>query len=108
MISGRRATAIAAVVAAGLSMAQAPNRTGDWPGVGFDPGGSKYSPLTQITPANVANLTTAWSYDLGARTDYTVTPIVINNVLYFPQGSNIVAFKADTGTELWKFDMKTL
>src|SRR5207237_9314378 len=79
----------------------------DWPTVGNDPGGMKYSPLTQITPANVARLTKAWTYDTGApATGYTITPIVINNVMYLPVrlGTTIVALKADTGTELWKVD----
>jgi glucose dehydrogenase len=82
----------------------------DWLTVGNDPGGMKYSPLTQITPANVTRLTKAWTYDTGAPAGgYTITPTVINNVMYLPiQGSTIVALKADTGTELWKFDLKTL
>src|SRR5688500_11243126 len=33
----------------------------DWPTVGNDPGGGKYSALTQITPANVTQLTRAWT-----------------------------------------------
>src|SRR5918995_222732 len=100
------------VVAIGLALhvdlgAQTAN---DWPTVGNDPGGMKYSPLTQITPANVTRLTKAWTYDTGApATGYTITPIVVNNVMYLPvQGSTIVALKADAGTELWKFDLKTI
>jgi len=82
----------------------------DWPTVGNDPGGMKYSSLTQITPANVTRLKTAWTYDTGAiATGYTITPIVVNNVMYLPiQASIIVALKADTGTEIWKFDLKTI
>ena len=74
------------------------------------PGGMKYSPLTQITPANVAQLAKAWTYDMGVpAAGYTITPIVINNVMYLPvQGTIIVALKADAGTELWKFDLKTI
>ncbi len=70
----------------------------------------KYSTLTQITPANVSKLTKAWTYDTGAgAVGYTVTPIVIGNVMYLPiQGSIIVALKADAGTELWRFDLRTL
>ncbi len=90
------------------SVGVAAQNANDWPTVGND--GTKYSPLTQITPANVARLTKAWTYDTGApATGYTITPIVINNVMYFPvQGTTIVALKADAGTELWKFDLKTL
>ena len=94
-------------VAAQTPAAQNPN---DWPTVGNDPGGMKYSPLTQITPANVTQLKKAWTYDMGVpASGYTITPIVVNNVMYLPvQGSTIVALKADAGTELWKFDLKTI
>jgi glucose dehydrogenase len=107
MTSLARAAAMAAFVACGLALVQG-QTANDWYNVGYDAGGSKYSPLTQITPANVANLTTAWTYDLGARSDFAMTPLAVNNVLYFPQGSNIVALKADAGTELWKFDLRTV
>jgi glucose dehydrogenase len=82
----------------------------DWPTVGNDPGGMKFSTLTQITPENVTSLAKAWTYDTGApAAGYTITPIVISNVMYLPvQGSIIVALQADSGQELWKFDLKTL
>jgi quinoprotein glucose dehydrogenase len=82
----------------------------DWPTVGNDPGGGKFSTLTQITPANVARLAKAWTYDTGSpAAGYTITPIVVDNVMYLPvQGSIIVALQADSGKELWKFDLKTL
>lgn len=82
----------------------------DWPTVGNDPGGMKFSQLAQITPANVSGLAKTWTYDTGApAAGYTVTPIVVNNVMYLPvQGSIIVALQADTGKELWKYDIKNL
>jgi quinoprotein glucose dehydrogenase len=82
----------------------------DWPTVGNDPGGMKFSPLTQITPANVTQLAKAWTYDTGApATGYTITPIVVDNVMYLPvQNTTIVALAADAGTELWKFDLTTI
>src|SRR5687768_16318667 len=53
----------------------AQNLATDWPHVGHDAGGMKYSPLTQITPANVSRLTKAWSYALGVpATGYTPSP----------------------------------
>ena len=58
----------------------------------------KYSPADQITPANVSTLTQAWTYPTGGA-----APIVINNVMYFAAGPNVVALNADAGTELWKF-----
>ena len=39
----------------------------DWPAYGRDGGGSRYSPLTQITRESVAGLQEAWSFDTGSR-----------------------------------------
>ena len=36
----------------------------DWPVTGYDAGASRFSPLTQITPANVNRLKLAWRYDM--------------------------------------------
>ncbi len=36
----------------------------EWPTYGHDPGGMRYSPLTQITPANVSDLEVAWTFHL--------------------------------------------
>ncbi|MYH48378.1 MAG: pyrroloquinoline quinone-dependent dehydrogenase, partial [Gammaproteobacteria bacterium] len=40
-----------------------PPGDGDWVAYGRDAGGSKYSPLDQITTANVAELELAWSWE---------------------------------------------
>jgi quinoprotein glucose dehydrogenase len=43
----------------------------DWPTYGHDAGGQRFSPLTQITPANVDQLQVAWVYHMrpaGAAT----------------------------------------
>ncbi|MDB5454682.1 MAG: quinoprotein glucose dehydrogenase [Caulobacter sp.] len=39
----------------------------DWPSYGRDSGGTRFSPLKQITPANVAKLKLAWSYDMRPK-----------------------------------------
>jgi quinoprotein glucose dehydrogenase len=94
-----------------LSAGVAARNANDWPNVGNDPGGMKYSPLTQVTPANVTQLRKAWSYDTGDPAlgrGYAVTPIVINNVMYLPVRSTIVALEADSGTELWKSDLSAI
>jgi glucose dehydrogenase len=85
----------------------------DWPGVGNDPGGSKFSTLKQITPANVNKLVTAWTYDTGDPAGgfrgWEITPIVVSNVMYFPtSGKKIVALNAETGAEIWKVDLTTV
>jgi glucose dehydrogenase len=85
----------------------------DWPAFGNDPGGTKFSPLTQITPGNVARLSLAWTYDTGEKgggfRGWSITPLVVDNVMYFgTYAGRLVALDAETGTEIWKFDLKTI
>ena len=36
----------------------------EWPTYGHDPGGMRFSPLTEITPENVSRLKVAWVYHM--------------------------------------------
>jgi membrane-bound PQQ-dependent dehydrogenase (glucose/quinate/shikimate family) len=89
----------------------------EWRFYGGDPGGTRSSPLTQITRENVARLKPAWTYHTGevrreerstARhriPPFESTPLVIDDVLYFSTPSNrVIALDAATGREIWKFD----
>ena len=83
----------------------------DWPNIGSDPGSTRYSKLTQITPANVGKLTRAWTYDTGdpggGFRGTEATPIVVSGIMYFSTpGSKVVALNAATGAEVWKYDLK--
>ncbi|HEX2854719.1 MAG TPA: pyrroloquinoline quinone-dependent dehydrogenase [Opitutaceae bacterium] len=82
----------------------------DWPVYFGDTDGSHYSTLTQITPANVAQLQPAWTFHTGDaeannRSQMQCNPLVIAGVLYgtSPQ-LKLFALEAGTGRELWRFD----
>ena len=63
---------------------------------------AQFSSLTQITPANVAELEVAWSYPTGESDRYFFAPIVANGLAYvLAKGSSIVALDAATGEEVW-------
>ena len=82
----------------------------DWPTYGHDVGGMRYSPLKQITPANVATLKRVWTYDTGENSPagYEVTPLVVGTTMYLSTpAQKIVALDAETGKELWKYDTAT-
>ncbi len=89
----------------------------DWPEYGGDKGGLRYSPLDQVTARNVADLELAWVYHHGdisdgsggvTRTSFNVTPIVVDDSLYFCTGFNrVIALDAETGAERWSFDPET-
>jgi quinoprotein glucose dehydrogenase len=61
ILKGGAAFAMAAILAGPQARAAAP---GDWPTYGRDAGGMRFSPLSQITAANVASLQPAWTYSL--------------------------------------------
>ena len=101
----------------------------EWPTYGHDPGGMRFSPATQITPANVSQLTVAWVYHMkptpppGTPSDpdapsqgrgrgrgasglagSEVTPIVADGVMYLATPYNrVVAVNPTTGKEIWAF-----
>src|SRR5687768_5297421 len=63
-----------------------------------------YSPLDQITPANVANLELAWSSPLNPGSVQEGTPLVYMGILYMPHpGDVITANNATTGELLWEY-----
>ena len=83
----------------------------DWPAYGGTYSSHRFSPLAQITPANVDELERAWVYhtrDLpkeryGAET----TPLKVGDSVYICTGMNIlVALDPATGRERWRFDPK--
>jgi quinoprotein glucose dehydrogenase len=88
----------------------------DWTHYGRDAGGTRYSPLKQITRDNVTRLKLAWIYRTGAlqadkadgtKAAFESTPILIEGVLYLTTPFNhVIALDPATGREAWKFDPK--
>jgi quinoprotein glucose dehydrogenase len=97
------------------------DREGNWPMVGGDPAGMRYSTLDQITPANVNKLRIAWIYHMKtpASTGTIATspgfsftryhmsedqPLVIGPTMYVATPySEIVALDSATGKPIWVF-----
>ena len=85
-----------------------------WNAWGGDAGGSRFAPLTQITPANVAALKPAWTFHTGAlakgwetegKLTFEATPLFVDGTLYFSTATGeVFALDAATGTQRWKFD----
>jgi glucose dehydrogenase len=75
----------------------------DWPSRDGDPGAQRYSPLKQITPANVAKLKPAWTFEAGPW-NLQVTPLVVGGMMYVAAGSRVFALEPETGKALWTFE----
>jgi PQQ-dependent dehydrogenase (methanol/ethanol family) len=65
----------------------------------------RYSPLTQVTSANVSQLGLAWSFDLPTKRGVEATPLVIDGVMYTTGPWSIVyAIDVRTGHQIWSYD----
>jgi quinoprotein glucose dehydrogenase len=53
---------------------KAPDHSKEWPTYGHDAGGMRFSPLTQLTPANVGSLKPAWVYHMKPAGVGAVSP----------------------------------
>ena len=89
--------------------------SGSWPTKNLDSGGMRYSPLMQITPANVSSLRIAWIYHMkpapAARSAPDTTwrlsedrPLVVGNSMFVVTPySRVVALDPASGREKWVF-----
>ncbi|MEZ5689744.1 MAG: membrane-bound PQQ-dependent dehydrogenase, glucose/quinate/shikimate family [Caenibius sp.] len=97
-----------------LTLASAPAMAaGDnWSSWGGTIGGSRFSTLAQITPANVAKLEKAWTFRTGIPSDpatgyLSATPITAEGRMYLcAQDNSVTALDPETGKQIWKFDPK--
>jgi alcohol dehydrogenase (cytochrome c) len=64
-----------------------------------------YSPLTQVTPANVARLQPAWIVSTGALNGHESALIVNGDVMFASTpGNQVIALDVRTGTPLWRYN----
>lgn len=97
---------IDALPAKRLALEQA-SLSSEWQHWGNDQAGSRFSPLEQITPANVGQLQQIWSSPLSnsaaAKTaGLQVTPLMVGDTLYACNNTNeTFAIDAETGAQRW-------
>ncbi|WP_159930989.1 PQQ-binding-like beta-propeller repeat protein [Oceanicoccus sp. KOV_DT_Chl] len=90
----------------------------DWPHWGGDEGGSRYSPLQQITKDNIDELTVAWQYSLDELDNrpkmqlffsgHHATPLKLpaaagDHLILCSAFNKIVALDPATGAERWSY-----
>jgi len=95
-----------------LAAAPTSARDGEWHHYGNNPAGRRFSPLDQITRANVGALEEVWRYSTGREPNgqpapFQTTPLKIDDRLYFCTGYNdVIALDPESGEQLWRFEAK--
>ena len=86
--------------------AQEPSRAGaNWFSYGGDPGGTRYSSLSQITKANVSQLKEVWRFETPDPGRLQTTPLVVDGTMYVvTPRQKVIALDAATGRQKWTFD----
>jgi alcohol dehydrogenase (cytochrome c)/quinohemoprotein ethanol dehydrogenase len=78
---------------------------GEWLSNGRTADEQRFSPLDQITDANVGTLGLAWSHDLDTARGQEATPLMHDGKLYVSTAwSKVLAFDAASGKLLWSYD----
>src|SRR5678816_2040339 len=104
---------IVLVAAAGaVSVALNTSEPTGWSASNYDQSANRYSPLAEITPANVSTLQRAWSIHLkpagysGKLLVDEAIPLVIGNTMYVgsPYGA-VIAVDATSGAERWRYQL---
>lgn len=113
-VSKGRALGLAAAVALGFAGAA---WAGDWSTFNGDLMAQKFATDTQITPANVKNLSVAWNLHTGDvsdgsgkidATDWEATPLFVNNTVYVSTPFyRVFAVEPDTGRIKWIYNSRS-
>lgn len=80
---------------------KSPNQ--NWLTYSGDYKGHRYSPLTQITPANAGSLVATWSTHLPGAKSLQATPIVYDGVMYVANTNEVYAIDTRSGRIIWRF-----
>lgn len=103
-----------AAAADGWGPAPSSTTDGEWISYGNDRGGSRYSPLAQITPTNVGNMERVWTFHTGNITQgkqgkaFQANPLKVGNRLFLCAGNNdVIALDPETGRTLWRHKPQT-
>ena len=104
LVAGLSARLTAGLTAAGV---EAPaTQAGDWPEYNRTLAGDRYSPLAEITAANVGQLTLRCSYTLPEVVSFQTGPLVIDGTMYFTTFLGSYAIDAANCREKWSHRAK--
>ena len=76
----------------------------NWLTFGGNYANHRFSPLTQITPENVAKLQPLWTFQTNTLGNFETTTLLRDNVLYVTGPQNVAwAVDARSGRQIWRY-----
>ncbi len=88
---------------------------GNWLTYSGNYSGHRFSPLTEMTPANASGIHAIWAYQSHNPGEVETSPVVVDGVMYITEPpSAVVALDVATGRPLWRWerpmppDLKTI
>ena len=78
----------------------------NWTSYNGDYTGRRFSSLSQINAANVAQLHAAWVFHSSNSAHLEVTPLVFKGVMYVTSANDAFALDARTGRQLWQHERR--
>jgi len=75
----------------------------EWTTYHGDPGGNRYTTLTQIDKSNVARLAPRWVFPMPNVGNVETTPIVLDGIVYISSANEVYALDGGTGRQLWHY-----
>ena len=74
-----------------------------WPTYNGDPGGNRYTTLTQINKATVGRLAPSWIFTVPTSNRLQLTPVVVDGIMYVTAPNECYALDAGSGRQIWRF-----
>jgi alcohol dehydrogenase (cytochrome c) len=84
-----------------------PAQEADWPAYNRTLAGDRYSPLAEITTANVGQLTLRCAFTLPELVSFQTGPLVVGGTMYFTTFEGSYAIDASTCMEKWSRHTKS-
>src|SRR5260370_26941559 len=74
-----------------------------WPTYNGDPGGNRYTKITQINKSNIARRAPRWVFTIPNAGRSEVTPVVVDGMMYVAATNECYALDAGTGRQVWHY-----
>jgi alcohol dehydrogenase (cytochrome c) len=75
----------------------------DWPTYNGDPGGNRFTRLSQIDKSNVMRLAPRWMFTIPGGGQSQATPLVVGGIMYMANPNECFALDAGSGRRIWQY-----